>query len=69
MLLRGHLLLATDINEQKLNEIKNENGSIDTQKLDATNKEEVHKFCSNIDNIDVLFHAVGFVHHGTILGL
>ena len=63
----GASVIATDINEQKLNEIKNENGSIDTQKLDATNKEEVHKFCSNIGDIDVLFHAVGFVHHGTLM--
>ena len=63
----GASVIATDINEQKLNEIKNENGSIDTQKLDATNKEEVNKFCSNIGDIDVLFHAVGFVHHGTLM--
>ena len=40
----GASVIATDINEQKLNVIKNENGSIDTQKLDATNKEEVHNF-------------------------
>ena len=44
----GASVIATDINEQKLNEIKNENSSIETQKLDAINKEEVHKFCSNI---------------------
>ena len=36
----GASVIATDINEQKLNEIKNENVSINTQKLDATNKEE-----------------------------
>ena len=53
--------------EDKLNYLKNENESIQTIKLDATNKNDVEAFCSSIDKIDVLFHAVGFVHHGTIL--
>jgi NAD(P)-dependent dehydrogenase (short-subunit alcohol dehydrogenase family) len=30
-------------------------------------KSEVESFCSTIDSIDVLFHAVGFVHHGNIM--
>ena len=63
----GATVLATDINEDKLNDLKNENESIQTNKLDATNKNDVEAFCSTIDKIDVLFHAVGFVHHGTIL--
>ena len=65
----GAKVLATDINEEKLNDLKNENSSIQTMKLDATNKNDVETFCSSIDKIDVLFHAVGFVHHGTILYL
>ena len=28
---------------------------------------EVENYCSHMNNIDVLFNAVGFVHHGTIL--
>ena len=63
----GANVLATDINEDKLNDLKNENSNIKTKKLDATNKNDVETFCSTIDQIDVLFHAVGFVHHGTIL--
>ena len=63
----GAKVLATDINEDKLNDLKNKNKSIQTMKLDATNKNDVAIFCSSIDKIDVLFHAVGFVHHGTIL--
>ncbi len=63
----GAKVLATDINEDKLNDLKNENKSIQTMKLDSTNKNDVETFCSTIDQIDVLFHAVGFVHHGTIL--
>ena len=63
----GANVIATDINEEKLSELSKENNKIKTHKLDATNKSEVEKFCSSIDNIDVLFHAVGFVHHGTLM--
>ena len=63
----GARVIATDINEKKLSEISKENNEIKTYKLDATNKTEVEKFCSTISDIDVLFHAVGFVHHGTLM--
>ena len=63
----GATVLATDINEDRLKDLKKENDNIQTMKLDATNKNEVEAFCSTVDKIDVLFHAVGFVHHGTIL--
>ena len=63
----GAEIIATDINAEKLSELKNENQDIEIEKLDATNKTEVEKFCSSIDSVDVLFHAVGFVHHGTIM--
>ena len=63
----GASVIATDINEDKLNELNSQYNAIKIQKLDATNKDEVEKFCSNIKTIDVLFHAVGFVHHGTLM--
>ena len=63
----GAAVIATDINEVKLSELSEENNEIKTHKLDATNKTEVEKFCSSVDNVDVLFHAVGFVHHGTLM--
>jgi len=63
----GAEVIATDINLEKLNEIKQNNSSIVTQELDATNKSAVEVFAKSIDNIDILFHAVGFVHHGTIM--
>ena len=50
----GASVIATDINEEKLIEL-----NID--------KNAVEEFCSTIDVVDVLFHAVGFVHHGTLL--
>ena len=63
----GAAVIATDINEEKLSELSEENNEIKTHKLDATNKTEVEKFCSSVNNVDVLFHAVGFVHHGTLM--
>ena len=61
----GADVVATDINEEKLKDLQNKN--IKTQVLDATNKEAVKNFAQSNDKVDVLFHAVGFVHHGTIL--
>ena len=63
----GAKVIATDINFEKLEELKNENSKIDIQQLDATNKDAVENFAKSIEDIDILFHAVGFVHHGTIM--
>ena len=63
----GANVIATDINEEKLNEIKANHSNIHTYKLDSTNKLDVENFCSSVNNINILFHAVGFVHHGAIL--
>ena len=63
----GANVIATDINEEKLIEIKANHSNIETYKLDSTNKLDVENFCSSINNINILFHAVGFVHHGAIL--
>ena len=64
----GANVIATDINAEKLNELKAENSNIKTEVLDSTNKEAVENFSQSIkDDVDVLFHAVGFVHHGTIM--
>ena len=63
----GAEVIATDINLEKLQELKNENSKIDIQQLDATNKDAVENFAKSIEDIDILFHAVGFVHHGTIM--
>ena len=63
----GAEVIATDINSGKLEEIKNNNSAIITKELDATNKVAVEEFSNSIEDIDILFHAVGFVHHGTIM--
>ena len=63
----GANIIATDINHKKLSELQKENNNIKVVKLDSTDKTSVEKFASTVDKIDVLFHAVGFVHHGSIL--
>jgi len=63
----GAEVVATDINQEKLEEIKSIKSTIITKELDATNKVAVEEFSKSIEDIDILFHAVGFVHHGTIM--
>jgi NAD(P)-dependent dehydrogenase (short-subunit alcohol dehydrogenase family) len=63
----GAKVIATDINLEKLNELKKENSNIEIQHLDATNKQDVENFANSIEEVDILFHAVGFVHHGSIM--
>jgi 3-hydroxybutyrate dehydrogenase len=63
----GAEVIALDINKEKLDELSKENPSIKTQVVDATNKTDVENFCSKVEDIDILFHAVGFVHHGNIM--
>ena len=63
----GAIVIATDINQDKLSELKEINSNIKIQKVDATNKNDVETFCSSINEVDILFHAVGFVHHGTLM--
>ena len=43
----GATVIATDINEEKLEELKKEVADIHIYKLDSTNKNEVEKFCSS----------------------
>jgi NAD(P)-dependent dehydrogenase (short-subunit alcohol dehydrogenase family) len=63
----GAKVIATDINENKLKELQIDNPDIEIQVLDATNKLAVETFAQSVEKIDILFHAVGFVHHGTIM--
>ena len=63
----GANVIATDINEKTLNQLNVEFSNIKVQKLDATDKNAIEVFLKDKDRIDVLFNAVGFVHHGTIL--
>ena len=63
----GANVIATDINEATLEILNKEYPNIKVKKLDSTDKNAVEKFSESLYEVDVLFNAVGFVHHGTIL--
>jgi len=63
----GANVIATDINEKTLKTLNKEYRNIKVKNLDSTNKNAIEKFSLSLDRVDVLFNAVGFVHHGTIL--
>ena len=49
----GATVIATDINEEKLQELKKEVADIQIYKLDATNKNEVEKVSDTISSIEI----------------
>ena len=63
----GAKVIATDINDKTLNDLNKEYPNIDIKNLDSTNKEAIKDYISAVSKVDILFNAVGFVHHGTIL--
>ena len=63
----GAKVIATDINDKTLNELNKEYPKIEVKNLDSTNNDSIKKYVREIDKVDILFNAVGFVHHGTIL--
>ena len=63
----GANVIATDINNETLADLNKEYPDIKVKKLDSTDKNSILEFVKNLDKVDVLFNAVGFVHHGTIL--
>ena len=63
----GANVYATDINETTLKSLNKEHQNIKVKILDSTDNSAVEEFSNSLDKIDVLFNAVGFVHHGSIL--
>ena len=63
----GATVIATDINDKTLEVLNKEYPNIKIKKLDSTKNNEILEFVKTLDKIDVLFNAVGFVHHGSIL--
>ena len=63
----GANVTATDINEKTLKSLNEEFPNIKVSTLDSTKNDGINNFFSKIDKVDVLFNAVGYVHHGTIL--
>ena len=63
----GAHVIATDLNDKTLGDLNKEYPEIKVQKLDSTDNNAILEFTKTLDKVDVLFNAVGFVHHGTIL--
>ena len=63
----GANVIATDLNEKTLADLNNEYPKIKVQTLDSTDNKAILEFVKTLDKVGVLFNAVGFVHHGTIL--
>jgi 2-keto-3-deoxy-L-fuconate dehydrogenase len=63
----GATVYATDINEIKLDQLKEKNNAIKIQRLDVTDSNAIQFLSSQIETLDILFNCAGFVHHGTIL--
>ena len=63
----GAQVTATDLNDKTLADLNKEYPEIKVQRLDSTDNNAILEFTKTLDRVDVLFNAVGFVHHGTIL--
>ena len=61
----GASVIATDINEAKLAELKGPN--VETRRLDVLDKGAIEAFAAEAGPVDVLFNCAGFVHGGTVL--
>ena len=48
-------------------DLNKEYPEIKVQNLDSTDNSAILEFTKTLEKVDVLFNAVGFVHHGTIL--
>uniref|UniRef100_A0ACB8E8N6 Diacetyl reductase [(R)-acetoin forming] 2 n=1 Tax=Sphaerodactylus townsendi TaxID=933632 RepID=A0ACB8E8N6_9SAUR len=62
----GAQVIATDINESKLQELQAFPG-IQVRLLDVTNKGQIENLAKEVKKIDVLCNIAGYVHPGTIL--
>ncbi|NRB12880.1 MAG: SDR family oxidoreductase [Rhizobiales bacterium] len=58
----GAIVHASDLNGSGLEGLK----VASTQQLDATDQDAVSAYAAKFDKIDILVHAVGYVHHGSI---
>ena len=63
----GAEVIATDLNEATLKSLNKEYPDIKIKKLDSTDNNSIIEFAKSLKSVDILFNAVGFVHHGTIL--
>ena len=61
----GAHVIATDVNEAKLAELRS--ADVDTYRLDVLAKNDSAELIAKLGRIDILFNCAGVVHGGTIL--
>jgi len=61
----GAHVIATDINEAKLAELKGP--TVEVRRLDVLDKAAIEAFAAEVGAVDILFNCAGFVHGGTVL--
>ncbi len=62
----GARVIATDVDEAKLDGLKQE-GVAECLSLNVLDTAAVNAMAKRFPDVDVLFNAAGFVHHGTVL--
>jgi len=63
----GARVIAVDIHAESLATLGAVSPSIQIEPLDVTDAAAIGDLCRRVPQIEVLFNAVGIVHHGTIL--
>lgn len=64
---QGARVIATDIDETALKNLKKDFPSIEIAELDALDGDAINLIAENVDAPDILFNCSGYVHHGTVL--
>jgi 2-keto-3-deoxy-L-fuconate dehydrogenase len=59
----GADVIATDINEEALSQLK----GMTTRRLDVLDSAAIAEAARDAGAVDILFNCAGFVHHGAIL--
>jgi len=67
MAAEGASVIATDIDETALADLKTEAPAIDYRKLDVLDGHAISALAGELGAIDVLFNCAGFVHNGSLL--
>lgn len=63
----GATVWATDVNQNALNTLANEQPGIRTRILSVTDDSVIREVAAEVGTLDVLFNCAGYVHHGSIL--
>ena len=63
----GAKVIATDINQDALNQLTTQHSNISTALLDVTDKAQIDAFVAATGSVDVLFNCAGWVPAGSIL--